>query len=347
MNRLHVLVSIVLLLTASSLTKSTPMSVTTGSLRWAQSYLAAASSPQKVDMLSANCAIEAYTSILAKYGPNSEAFTGLARSYMQSGDYTKAQDAYEKSLALTPNDSVYNELQTCITTIHKAEQIAPLLPNKHVIIQLRRFTCDNRCYWITVSGLKYPNPFISELSEYHHVTLSLVPDDLSAVAIIYSCPEPGINDDDEIDVARLFAVDIDSDGNQEAVLSGFSVGGDSQPSRLSIYRIRQNKLQKMFGGDTIAPIHVTDLNGDTKYEVIYYERIEADLCIADQPYWKRIYALHQGVYRLANSQFPAEYNDLYQTINDRLLDHPHDVVLLEYRNKIRSYRRQATHQNKH
>lgn len=92
------------------------------------------------------------------YWSSAQAYNGVARCRMQLGNYTGAQMAYQKSLALSPaNPAITQELQTCVQLVHVAELISPMLPKGHSLLRVCYVPGQDQAnYWVALSARVMP-----------------------------------------------------------------------------------------------------------------------------------------------------------------------------------------------
>ncbi len=278
---------------------------------------------------------EAYQWLLVKFGPNARAYNGVARSQMQLGNYTGAQQAYEKSLALSPNNPVIEqELQTCLTLVHVAEQITPMLPKGQSLVRVCALPDnDQQKVWIALSA-RVGTYAECGYDMYTFITLTVVKDTDGVFAIQSQLAPSGfyyreIDDAGYADV-QLFVLDLSGDGQPEIVVHENYVGGSWMPSHLLVYQWRANQLVKMLGVSGDDRLVVKDLKHDGRYEIINQHAIGRQLCHADMPRWTNVYAYKNGTFQLANGDYPSEFTDLQKEIQEQLLKFPHDPELLQY-----------------
>ncbi len=308
--------------------------ITESSLRWAEKLAIDPSNPTRCieDMrCGPSNAEDAFQWLLVKYGPNAESYNGVARSRMQLGNYTGAQMAYERSLALSPgNPTVAQELQTCLTLVHVAEQITPMLPEGHSLLRVCPVPGqDQASYWVALSARVEQKD-----NGYSHITLTMV----KVTAGFYTKQTqillPGFYyreiDNDGYSGVQLCVIDITCDGIPEVVIHANYSGGSWSPSHLLIYRWQSNQLVKLLGVSSDEPLSVTDLGHDGRYEIINKHAVGWLMCHAAQPRWTNIYAYKNGTYQLANGDYPLEFTELQMDIQEQLREFPHDPELLQY-----------------
>lgn len=314
-------------------------SVPRSSLRWAEELATDSSNPTRCieDMrYGPSNAEDAFQWLLVKYGPNAQAYNGVARCRMQLGNYTGAQMAYEKSLALSPgNPTITQELQTCLTLVHVAEQVTPMLPKGHSLLRVCPVPGQDQANdWVALSArVKQPEKDGYPWIDYSRITLTAVKDTDGLYTMqtqILLLGLWGEIDHDGFGDVQLTVLDITGDGIPEIVVHAMFIGGSWSPSHLLIYQWQSNQLVKLLGVSSDEPLNIKDLGHDGRYDIINDHAIGWRPCHAAQPRWTNIYAYKNGTYQLANGDYPLEFTDLQKDIQEQLREFPRDPELLQY-----------------
>lgn len=326
---------------------SVPAKAPEASIRWAEGLLQGESNCQHKNEWTyptrrrLSEAEQAFQQVLTKYGPDIRTYLGLGSAQMQLGKYAQAVQSFKRALSLDPKSvSVKSKLNDALKLGLIAKSAGKLLPPSHVVLRVMPYSVAKGAdYWLVLSAkgsiLKTAEDYLGASITDSRLTLFKgSPSNLTQVwqsGIL----KRGDGLADEFNDVQLNLKDLTGDGIPEAVVSEITYGGSWIPSHLDIFGLSDGNIISLLGVSSDFPLCVIDFDGDGRYEVMRQHAIGEEPAHYEQPVWVDIYAYNGRTYKLANSEFPEEFREVYKQIQTALKKYPDDPELLRYQETVR------------
>jgi tetratricopeptide (TPR) repeat protein len=281
-------------------------------------------------------ALEAFQSVVSKYGPDGRAYAGLARCQTELGYYRNALQSYKAAQRLLPgHKSTRHEILNVQEYLHVADFVKGHIPKDSTVLQVKRWSVDrNQHFWACLSSVKKKWDFGGSW-QYSNIRLTIVNKQNGKFRLFWQSDKLGSGalgtDYNDFNVVGLLVINLSGEGLPQIMIQKTITGASAAPTHLDIFAWRNGRIIKLIGVSSELPFTYHDFNHDDCIEICGYHTIGYGLAHAEQPYWKDIYAYKSGYYQLANGDFPKQYKDLSCEIRQALKKYPSDWELLKYK----------------
>jgi|GEM_PF-3688014 len=308
------------------------------SLHWAERLLATANLPlTKCDNpymhdWDAMNAEDAYKQVIHKYGMDTRLYAGLADSQMLLGKYKDAVKNYQSALKLSQkNKSLKIKLDLAIQSDYMSKLVLSSLQKNHKVVRILRISDSSGIVWLVLSAIR--NKGYNGNDDIRLTVFRVISNQpvllWQSEKLCYSSP-----DLTEASSVQLTLEDITGDKEPEIIVPTSFSGVSWTPSHIAIFRWQNGKMHKLLGVRSDTPLVISDLDHNGRYEVIGEHCIGSSMGHAGMPSWKDIYEYKNGIFQLADGDFPNQYRDLAIKIRQKLRKYPSDWSLFKYQGII-------------
>ena len=313
--------------------------VEAAALGWAERLLADAPErlPRPEDdkplLWTARDARDAFSHIIAKFGPSPRAEQGLGKSCLRLGLYRDAVAAFSRAVRFrSAAGEAASWLRKASLMLQVSREVQPMLPRGSTVLRVRAFPAPipGRS-WLVLSGIMDPNG--DRQPAPHTIILSLFNGKVGSYRRVWqSEPIARVdgNASDDVWAADLIVESLHSGAVPQVLVYELYPAGDCEPEHVSVWAWAHGGIAAAGTLDSIDGMWEGRIERGGQRAIFITNRIDSATCEAQKPRWTDAYTWQDGRLQPCDRPCPQMVREAMRQLRVTLRNHPGDPITLCY-----------------